>query len=151
MRTTIGNRYTSDPTYRKKLRQPAASLNIDEPATYINGLEPMSRTNHLLEIYETNRDDWCVDGELYGIYQRSFIRKEPYELQGKISYVVTERTAEQLMVHQHIRGQQQSTMFLQCLIQRWKQLDDTVKKYNDKATRLEGLGVQDIPHKLSSK
>jgi hypothetical protein len=73
MRTTIRNRYKSDPTYRTKLCQPAASLNIDELGTFTNGLEAMNRTNRLLEMYETNRDDWGVDGELYGFYQRTFI------------------------------------------------------------------------------
>jgi hypothetical protein len=42
-------------------------------------------------------------------------------------------------------------MFLESLNKRWKQLDDIVNKYNDKATRLEGLAVRDIPRKLSSK
>ena len=151
MRTTIGNRYKSDPTYRTKLRQPAASLNIDELATFTNGLEAMNRTDRLLEMYETNRDDWGVDGELYGFYQRRFIRKELHKLQGKIIHVVTERTAEQSMLHKHVRGLRESKMFLESLNKRWKQLDDTVKKYNDEATRLEGLGVRDIPRKLSSK
>jgi hypothetical protein len=41
-------------------------------------------------------------------------------------------------------------MFLESLNKRWKQLDDTVKMYSDEATRLEGLGVRDIPQKLSS-
>jgi len=42
-------------------------------------------------------------------------------------------------------------MILERLNKRWKQLDDTVRKYNDEATRLEGLGVRAIPPKLSSK
>jgi len=42
-------------------------------------------------------------------------------------------------------------MFLESLNKRWKQSDDTVKKYNDEARRLEGLGVRDIPRKLCSK
>jgi len=42
-------------------------------------------------------------------------------------------------------------MFLESLNKRSKQLDDIIKKYNDEATRLEGLGVRDIPRKLSSK
>jgi hypothetical protein len=64
----------------------------------------MNRTDRLLEMYETNRDNWGVDGELYGFYQRRSIRKEVYKLQGIIIHVVTERTAEQLMLHKHVRG-----------------------------------------------
>jgi len=102
MITTIGNWYKSDPTYRTKLGQPAASLNIDELATFTNGLEAMNRTDRLLEMYETTRDDWGVNGELYGFYQRIFIRKELHKLQGKIIHLVTERTAEQSMLHNHV-------------------------------------------------
>jgi hypothetical protein len=151
MRTPIGNRYKSDPTYPMKLRQPAASLNIDELASCTNGLDSMNRTNRRLEMYETNRDDWGVDRELYGFYQRRFIRKELHKLQGEIINVVTERTAEQSMVHEHVSGLRESKMLLQSLNQWWKQFHDTVKKYNDEATRLEGLGVPDVPRKLNSK
>jgi len=141
MRTTIRNRYKSDPTYHTRLRQPAASPNIEELTTFANAQEAMNRTDHLLEMYKTNRDDWGVNGELYGFYQRRFIRKELHRLQGKIIHVVTERTAKQSMLHKHIRGLPESKMFLESLSKRWKQLHNTVKKYNDEATRLKGLGV----------
>ena len=62
----------------------------------------MNRTNRLLEMYETNRDDWGVDGELYGFDPRRFIRQELHKLQGKIIHLVTERTAEQSMLHNHV-------------------------------------------------
>jgi len=104
IRTTIGIRYKSGSTYRTKLHQPAASLNINELATSTNGLEAMNRTDRLLEMYVTNHDEWGVDGELYGLYQRRFIRKELHKLQGKIIHVVTECTAEQSMLHKHVRG-----------------------------------------------
>jgi len=142
---TIGNRYKNDPTYRTKLYQPAASLNINTLATFSNRLEAMNRTDCLLEMYETNRNDWGVDGELYGFYQRRFIRKELYKLQGKTIHVVTECTAKQSMLHKHVRGLRESKMFLESLNKWWKQLDDIVNKYNDEATRLEGLGIRDIP------
>jgi hypothetical protein len=68
MRTTIRNRYKSDPTYRMNLHQPAATQTIDKLPTFTNGLEAMNHTDLLLEMYETNRGDWGVDGELYGFY-----------------------------------------------------------------------------------
>jgi hypothetical protein len=145
MRRTIGNQYKSDPTDRTNLGPPAASLNIDMLTIFTNGLEAVNRTDRLLEMYETNGDDWGVDGELYGFCQKRFIRKDLHKLQGKIILVVTERTAEQSMLYKHLRGLRESKMFLESLNKRWKQLDDTVKKYNDEATRLEGLGVRDIP------
>jgi len=57
MRTTIGNQYQRDPTYRTKLRKPAANVNIEELATCTNGLEALNRTNRLLKMYKTNRDE----------------------------------------------------------------------------------------------
>jgi hypothetical protein len=99
MRTTIGNRYKNDPTFPTKRCQPAPSLNIDELAILNNELEAINRTNRLLRMYQTNRDDWGVNGELYGFYQRRFIRKELHKLQGNIIHLVTERTVEHSILH----------------------------------------------------
>jgi hypothetical protein len=130
MRRTIRNRYKSDPTCHTKLRQPAASLNIDKLATFTNGVEALNRTDRLLEMYKTNPYDSGVDGELYGFCQRRFFRKELHKLQGKIIHVVTVCMAEQSMLHKHVRGLQESNMVLESVNKRWKQLDNIVKKYN---------------------
>jgi len=141
----------SDPTYRTKHRQPVARLNIDKLATVTNGLEDKNLTNRLLEMYYTNSDGCGVDGKQHRFSLSKCIRMELNTLQGKIMHVVTEHTAQQSMLHKHVRGRRESKMFLESLNKCWKQLDNMIKKYDEEATTWEWLVVQDIPRKLSSK
>ena len=65
--------------------------------------------------------------------------------------MVTERTAEQTMLHKHIRGLRESKMFLESLNRQWKQLEDGVKKYNDEILRLQRLGEGEVLRQLSAQ
>lgn len=151
MRAALGASYRTNMHYQTQARQPAAILALDDLSGFPNGLQAMNRTDQLLAANATTREDWSIDGDLYRSHQKRFVQKELHKLQSKIIHVVTERTAEQTMLHKHIRGLRDSKVFLESLNRRWKQLEDGVKKYNDEIIRLQRLGEGDVPRQLSAQ
>ena len=151
LRVELGAGYRNNGRYRAEALRPAAILTLTELASFPNGLEAMNRTDQLLAINATNREEWSIDGDLYRRHQKKFVQKELHKLQSRIIHVVTERTAKQTMLHKHIRGLRESKMFLESLNKRWKQLEDGVKKYNEEIIRLERLGEREVPRQLSAQ
>ena len=73
MRVALGASYKTDPRYQAKSRQPAAILTLDDLASFASGLEALNRTDRLLALNATNREELSIDGDLYQRHQRNCI------------------------------------------------------------------------------
>jgi hypothetical protein len=106
------------------------------------GYDTAAKTDALLDAWETSLAEWSPDGEVYQRHlQRAGLAKL-HVLQFKIIQTITERTAENAILHRRVRGLSKSHRFIAALNSRWKQLESQVAAYNQELGCLAHLGLE---------
>jgi hypothetical protein len=106
------------------------------------GYDTAAKTDALLDAWETSLAEWSPDGEVYQRHlQRAGLAKL-HVLQFKIIQTITERAAENAILHRRVRGLRKSHRFIAALNSRWKQLETQVASYNQELGCLAHLGLE---------
>jgi hypothetical protein len=106
------------------------------------GYDTATKTDALLDAWETSLAEWSPDGEVYQRHlQRAGLAKL-HVLQFKIIQTITERTAENAILHRRVRGLSKSHRFIAALNSRWKLLESQVAAYNQELGCLAHLGLE---------
>jgi hypothetical protein len=117
------------------------------------GMEAAAKTDLLLLEHGSRIEDWHPDGDAYKKNKRRDVLKTLHSLQSKIIHVITEREAEQSILHRRVRGQKNAKKCLVAINSRWQQLDSLVTAYNAELARLpdEGLNLRPLNGKTIRK
>jgi hypothetical protein len=117
------------------------------------GMEAAAKTDLLLLEHGSRIEDWHPDGDAYKKNKRRDVLKTLHSLQSKLIHVITEREAEQSILHRRVRGQKNAKKFLVAINSRWQQLDSLVTAYNAELARLpdEGLNLRPLNAKAIRK
>jgi hypothetical protein len=103
-------------------------------------MEAAAKTDLLLLEQSSRIEDWHPDGDADKKNKRHDVLKTLHSLQSKIIHVITEREAEQSILHRRVRGQKNAKRFLVAINTRWQQLDSLVTAYNAELARLPDEG-----------
>jgi hypothetical protein len=106
------------------------------------GYDTAAKTDALMDAWETSLAEWSRDGEVYQRHLQSTGLAKLHVLQFKIIQTITERAAENAILHRRVRGLRKSHRFIVALNSRWKQLETQVASYNQELDSLAHLGLE---------
>jgi hypothetical protein len=113
------------------------------------------RVKRLVKLTSSPCEESRRNGKLFLGHQWTHALKQLRYLQTELIKIVTERRVEVDVLHKRVRGHKKARKIIAQINERWKQLDNLVKKYNAEIRKvgdanLRQLSVKDIRENSTS-